>query len=37
MKKKNTPAGAMVDTKGRSIDKNNNNVPDERSFHIEKL
>lgn len=24
----NTPAGAMVDTKGRSIDKNNNGIPD---------
>lgn len=24
----NTPAGMMVDSKGRSIDKNNNNIPD---------
>jgi OOP family OmpA-OmpF porin len=32
--KKNNPAGAMVDTKGRSIDKNNNNVPDETEAFI---
>ncbi|MFV5687259.1 OmpA family protein [Flavobacterium sp. ZT3R25] len=30
----NTAAGAMVDTKGRSIDKNNNNVPDETEAYI---
>lgn len=29
-----TAAGAMVDTKGRSIDKNNNNVPDETEAYI---
>ena len=32
----NTPAGQMVDTKGRSIDKNNNNVPDETEAYIVK-
>ncbi|RTY92550.1 OmpA family protein [Flavobacterium sp. RSP46] len=30
----NTPAGAMVDTKGRSIDKNNNNVPDATEAYV---
>jgi OOP family OmpA-OmpF porin len=30
----NTGTGAMVDTKGRSIDKNNNNVPDETEAYI---
>lgn len=29
-----TPAGAMVDTKGRSIDKNNNNVADDTEAYI---
>lgn len=31
-----TASGAMVDTKGRSIDKNNNNVPDETEAYIMK-
>ena len=30
----NTPAGALVDTKGRSIDKNNNNVPDATEAYV---
>ena len=30
----NTPAGAMVDTKGRSIDKNNNKVADDTEAYI---
>jgi OOP family OmpA-OmpF porin len=30
----NTAAGAMVDTKGRSIDKNNNGVPDETEAYV---
>lgn len=30
----NTPEGAMVDTKGRSIDKNNNNVADDTEAYI---
>lgn len=29
-----TPAGAMVDTKGRSIDKNNNKVADETEAYV---
>ena len=32
----NTPAGQMVDTKGRSIDKNNNNVADDTEAYIMK-
>lgn len=31
-----TPAGAMVDTKGKSVDKNNNNVPDATEDYIMK-
>lgn len=31
----NTPAGAMVDTKGRSIDKNNNGIPDSFETYLE--
>ena len=30
----NTPAGTMVDTKGRSVDKNNNGVPDETEAYV---
>lgn len=30
----NTPAGAMVDTKGRSIDKNNNGVADDTEAYV---
>lgn len=30
----NTPAGAMVDTKGRSLDKNNNGVSDETEAYV---
>jgi OOP family OmpA-OmpF porin len=30
----NTPAGTLVDTKGRSIDKNNNNVPDATEAYV---
>jgi OOP family OmpA-OmpF porin len=35
--KNKIPAGVMVDTKGRSIDKNNNNVPDETEAIQKKL
>lgn len=31
----NTPAGAMVDTKGRAIDKNNNGIPDSFETYLE--
>lgn len=30
----NTPAGTIVDTKGRSVDKNNNGVPDETEAYV---
>ena len=30
----NTPADALVDTKGRSLDKNNNGVPDETEAYV---
>lgn len=33
---KNTPAGALVNAKGESIDKNNNNVPDATEDYIMK-
>lgn len=33
-KETDTPAGAMVDTKGRSIDKNHNGVPDETEAYF---
>lgn len=32
----NTPAGTMVNTKGKAIDKNNNGVPDDVENYIEK-
>jgi OOP family OmpA-OmpF porin len=32
--KKNTVSGVMVDSKGRAIDLNNNNVPDELESYL---